>query len=99
MYALDSEVKKELVSITKNLSQAGKGILAADESPGNIGKKLAAINVENTAENRRQFRELLFTTKDIGMQICQQQIHLIRFTYREIHLRSNIVRFYSLSEN
>lgn len=65
---LDAATQKELVSIAKKLSQPGKGILAADESPANIGKKLAAINTENTAENRRQFRQLLFTTKDIGIQ-------------------------------
>lgn len=66
--SLDASIKKELVSIVKKLAQPGKGILAADESPGNIGKKLEAINTENTPENRRLFRQLLFSTKDIGTQ-------------------------------
>lgn len=39
----------------------GKGILAADESTGTIGKRLASINVENVETNRRNLRELLFT--------------------------------------
>ena len=41
----------------------GKGILAADESVGTIGKRFAPIGVENTEENRRIYRQLLFTTK------------------------------------
>jgi fructose-bisphosphate aldolase class I len=39
------------------------GILAADESTGTIGKRFAPINVENIEENRRKYRQLLFTTK------------------------------------
>ncbi|CAN1357083.1 Fructose-bisphosphate aldolase 6, cytosolic, partial [Linum perenne] len=45
----------------------GKGILAADESTGTIGKRFASINVENVEENRRALRELLFTAPG-GMQ-------------------------------
>jgi fructose-bisphosphate aldolase class I len=41
----------------------GKGILAADESTGTITKRLEAVGVESTEENRRRFRDLLFTTK------------------------------------
>ncbi len=39
----------------------GKGILAADESSGTIKKRFDAIGVESTEENRRFYRELLFT--------------------------------------
>ena len=42
-----------------------KGLLAADESTGTIGKRFASINVENTLENRRNYRELLFTADGI----------------------------------
>ena len=38
------------------------GLLAADESTGTIGKRLAGISVENTRENRVAYRELLFRT-------------------------------------
>lgn len=44
------------------MTQAHKGLLAADESTGTAGKRLASIGVENTEENRRAYRELLFTT-------------------------------------
>lgn len=43
------------------LARRGRGILAADESVGTIGKRLTALGLENTIENRRQFREILIT--------------------------------------
>jgi fructose-bisphosphate aldolase class I len=39
-----------------------KGLLAADESTGTIGKRFASINTENNEENRRNWREMLFRT-------------------------------------
>lgn len=59
----------ELVQTARHIGSAGKGILAADESTGTIGKRLAAINVENVEENRRAYRELLFTTEGLGQHI------------------------------
>lgn len=47
----------------------GKGILAADESTGTITKRLEAVGVESTEENRRRFRDLLFTTKDVEQRL------------------------------
>jgi len=44
------------------IATTGKGILAADESTGTIGKRFTPIGVENTEDNRRRYRELLFTT-------------------------------------
>ena len=41
----------------------GKGILAADESSGTIKKRFDAIGVESTEENRRAYRDLLFTAQ------------------------------------
>ena len=41
----------------------GKGILAADESSGTIKKRFDSIGVESTEDNRRVYRELLFTTE------------------------------------
>ncbi|CAI0540898.1 unnamed protein product [Linum tenue] len=46
----------------KYIATPGKGILAADESTGTIGKRLASINVENIESNRQALRELLFTS-------------------------------------
>ena len=42
---------------------SGKGLLAADESTGTIGKRFALIDLENTADNRRDWREMLFRTE------------------------------------
>ncbi len=61
MMTLDS-----LESIACSLVQPGKGILAADESFRTIKKRFDAINVVSTVENRRAYRELLFTTPGIG---------------------------------
>lgn len=54
--------QEELARIANAIVAPGKGILAADESTGSMEKRLQGINVENTAENRRQYRQLLFTT-------------------------------------
>ena len=52
---------KELEATAKAIVADGKGILAADESTGTIGKRFSPISVENNEENRRRYRELLFT--------------------------------------
>jgi len=54
---------KELESTARALVAPGKGILAADESTGTIKKRFDKIKVENTEPNRRDYREMLFTTK------------------------------------
>jgi len=53
----------------KKLSAPGKGILASDESNGTCGKRFEAIGVENTEQNRNDYRELLYTTKDLENSI------------------------------
>lgn len=55
----------ELVENAKAIAAAGKGILAADESTGTIGLRFESIGVENTEENRRKYRQLLFKTEGI----------------------------------
>ncbi|XP_048826606.1 fructose-bisphosphate aldolase B [Brienomyrus brachyistius] len=59
--SLSPEQKKELSTIAQRIVAPGKGILAADESVGTMGKRLQKINVENNEENRRFFRNLLFS--------------------------------------
>ncbi|HKB20360.1 MAG TPA: class I fructose-bisphosphate aldolase, partial [Gaiellaceae bacterium] len=51
-----------LEEIARALVAPGKGILAADESEGTIKKRFDSIGVESTEENRRAYRDLLFTT-------------------------------------
>src|SRR5438874_2372808 len=53
----------ELHETAKALVAEGKGILAADESDGTIKKRFDSIGAESTEENRRAYRELLFTTE------------------------------------
>lgn len=53
----------ELNEIAKQMVAPGKGILAADESDGTIQKRFKGINVESTEENRRAYRQMLFTTQ------------------------------------
>ncbi|MCA1798276.1 MAG: fructose-bisphosphate aldolase class I [Xanthomonadaceae bacterium] len=48
------------------LTTRGKGILAADESTGTIEKRLKSIGVQCTEENRRAYRDLLFSTKGLS---------------------------------
>lgn len=55
----------ELEATILQLAVAGKGILAADESHGTIAKRFTSINLESTTENRRAYRDMLFTTPGI----------------------------------
>ena len=55
----------ELHETAKELVAEGKGILAADESTGTIKKRFDSIGLESTEENRRTYRELLFTTEGV----------------------------------
>jgi fructose-bisphosphate aldolase, class I len=51
----------ELSATARGLVAKGKGILAADESTSTIKKRFDSIKLESTAENRRAYREMLFT--------------------------------------
>jgi fructose-bisphosphate aldolase, class I len=53
---------KPLEVNARALVAPGKGILAADESDGTIKKRFDSIQVDSTEENRRGYRDLLFTT-------------------------------------
>ncbi|KAI9122059.1 hypothetical protein K1719_006748 [Acacia pycnantha] len=61
MSSFVSKYQDELIANASYIGTPGKGILAADESTGTIGKRFASINVENVETNRRVLRELLFT--------------------------------------
>ncbi|KAG7024993.1 Uridine kinase-like protein 3, partial [Cucurbita argyrosperma subsp. argyrosperma] len=64
MSAFVGKYADELIKNAKFIATPGKGILAADESTGTIGKRLASISVENVESNRQALRELLFTSPD-----------------------------------
>ena len=59
----------DLEAIARALVAPGKGILAADESSGTIKKRFDSINVESTEDNRRAYREMLFTTPGLAESI------------------------------
>jgi fructose-bisphosphate aldolase class I len=52
----------ELRATAHALVAKHRGILAADESTSTIGKRFNSIKLESTEENRRLYREMLFTT-------------------------------------
>lgn len=56
---LDKKYQEELCQTAAKLCRRGRGLLAADESVGTIGKRLISLGLENNEENRRQFREIL----------------------------------------
>jgi fructose-bisphosphate aldolase, class I len=54
----------ELHAVASAMVAPGRGILAADESTGTIKKRFDALGVESTPDNRRDYREMLFRTKE-----------------------------------
>ena len=56
----------ELAKTSRAMVANGRGILAADESTGTIEKRFTSIKVDNVEENRRAYRDMLFTTKGVG---------------------------------
>ena len=54
-----------LQQIAARMVAKGKGILAADESNGTAGKRLASINTQSTPDSRRQYREIFLGTEGI----------------------------------
>jgi len=54
----------ELNKVAEAMVAPGRGILAADESTGTIKKRFDTLGVESTEDNRRDYREMLFRTKD-----------------------------------
>jgi|SRR5688572_21027375 len=58
--------RDRLQATIESLVQAGKGILAADESGPTIAKRFKAIGVESTEASRRAYRHLLLATPGLG---------------------------------
>ncbi|MEW6332409.1 MAG: class I fructose-bisphosphate aldolase [Pseudomonadota bacterium] len=59
----------ELKTVANAIVARQKGVLAADESSPTIKKRFDSIKVESTEENRRRYREILFTTEGIERYI------------------------------
>lgn len=63
--AENTSPQDDLELIAASLVLKGKGILAADESGGSIKKKFASLNIPDTYENRRDYRNIFFTTPNL----------------------------------
>src|SRR5262252_2468466 len=57
---------KLMMETARAMVAPGKGLLAADESAGTCKKRFDTVKVECNEENRRAYRELLFTTPGIS---------------------------------
>ena len=73
-------IPTDLPEIAKALVAPGKGILAADESFPTIEKRFKSISLESSEENRRAYRDMLFTTPGIeenisGVILFDETIH------------------------
>jgi len=55
-----------LEATARAMAAPGKGLLAADESHGTIGRRFQAAGVANSEDNRQRYRQMLFTTPGIG---------------------------------
>jgi fructose-bisphosphate aldolase, class I len=55
---------EQLNKVAEAMTAPGRGILAADESTGTIGKRFDAIGVPSTPDNRRDYREMLFRSNE-----------------------------------
>lgn len=60
---------EQLKATAQAMIAPGKGILAADEKFSTIEKRFQKINLPSTEDNRRAYREMLFTTPGLGMHI------------------------------
>lgn len=70
---------QQLEDIAISMLAEGQGILAADESTGTIEKRFNSINVENTEDNRRAYREMLFRSTE-AMEKCISGVILFEET-------------------
>ncbi|CAD7013330.1 unnamed protein product [Ceratitis capitata] len=68
-------LQDELRRIANAILVPGKGILATDESPNSMDKKFAPYCIPNTEENRRLYRQVLFTTENLQEYISGVILH------------------------
>ncbi|KAI5642648.1 fructose-bisphosphate aldolase class-I domain-containing protein [Phthorimaea operculella] len=64
-----AELQNELKKTAEAIVSPGKGILAVDETSEGIGNLLAKVGLDNTENNRRKYRQLLFTADSLSDHI------------------------------
>jgi fructose-bisphosphate aldolase class I len=67
---LSIEEKAALEKTAAALATPGKGITACDESAGTIGARFEKVGIENTEENRRNYRQMLFQSPGCDKFLC-----------------------------
>ena len=67
---IGNDITKDLQATIKAIAVPGKGILAADESSGTCQKRFDGVKIPCTEETRRQYREMLFATPNIGQFVA-----------------------------
>jgi fructose-bisphosphate aldolase class I len=60
---------KTLDETARAIVADGKGLLAADETPPTLTRRLAALTIESTPDSRRDYREMFFSTPGISAYI------------------------------
>jgi hypothetical protein len=70
MSALLPHQKEALERTASSLACRGKGITACDESAGTIGERFEAVGIANTEENRRRYRQMLFSAPTCEEYLC-----------------------------
>lgn len=83
MLKLTDEEKFKLGMRAAKLVEEHKGILAADESPNSLEKRFKTVDIENTEENRKLFREYLFKTPNINRKISGVILHEESFSMKD----------------
>jgi fructose-bisphosphate aldolase, class I len=59
-------MSSQLAAVAKAMVAPGKGLLAADESTATANKRFAPLNIPQTEEMRRKYREMLFSAPGFG---------------------------------
>ncbi|GAB0490138.1 hypothetical protein MMPV_001370 [Pyropia vietnamensis] len=80
VYFEELSVEDELMQTANGLARPGTGILAADETVAVLGKRFAAVGLDNTPEMRRAYREMLYSTPDLetytsGIVMYSETVH------------------------
>lgn len=78
---LNNEQKKKLNEIAKRICQPGKGVLATDDTAEDLKPRFEKLGLENSAEQRRAYRQILYTTTHFNHNLSS--VILIEETFRQ----------------
>ena len=90
-FEASNEFAEELRETAKYIATRGRGILASDESNATTGKRLATVGVENTEDNRRAWRECLYTAPGLGQYISGAMSMSLRLHFQHARMSPGYV--------